>query len=50
MAILRFWDLFEVATREFAFPTHDNLQVCDHPIVFSCVFSINLAHMSSESH
>ena len=35
-------DLFEITTGEFNFPSHDNLQVRDHPIVFSSVFSVDL--------
>ena len=37
-------DLFEVTMGEFDFPSHDNLQVRDHPIVVSCVFSVDLVH------
>jgi len=35
-------DLFEVTMGEFDFPSPDNLQVRDHPIVFSCVFFVDL--------
>jgi len=37
-------DLNEVATREFEFPSSNDLKIRDHPIVFSRVFSVNLAH------
>jgi len=42
MAVLGSRDLFEVAMREFDFPSHDNLQVRGHPIVFGYVFSVDL--------
>jgi len=44
MAILGPRDLVEVASGEFGFPSHDNLQVRDRLIIFGCVFSVDLTH------
>ena len=44
MIVLRFRDLLEIAMVEFGFPSHDDFQVCDHSIVFGCVFSFDLTH------
>jgi len=42
VSVLGLRDLFEVATGEFGFPSHDNLQARGHLIVFGCVFSVDL--------
>jgi len=44
MAVLRFWDLFEVVVGEIGFPSHENLQIHGHLIAFGCIFSVDLAY------
>jgi len=44
VAILGSWDLNEVAIGEFGFSSGNDLRVLSYPIVFGCVFSVNLAH------
>ena len=44
MAILRSRDLFEVTMGEFRFSSSNDLQACDHSIIFGCVFSVDLTH------
>jgi len=50
VVILGSRDLLEVATGEFGFLSRDNLQVCGHPIVLGCVFSVDLTYYECESH